>query len=128
MSNPSGSDLQDTAGFLGGLVRQARLGWRLMKDGRVPGWVKLIPFAALLYFLSPIDLIPDWVVPGLGEVDDIVVILLALKMFVNFSPDGVVAEHLDALMGKRHRTQSANETPSGETIDVTYRVLDGDQE
>lgn len=128
MSNPSGSDLQDTAGFLGGLVRQARLGWRLMKDGRVPGWVKLIPFGALLYFLSPIDLIPDWVVPGLGEVDDIVVILLALKMFVNFSPDGVVAEHLDALMGKRRKTQSANESPSGDTIDVSYRVLDGDQE
>jgi uncharacterized membrane protein YkvA (DUF1232 family) len=126
VSNPSGSDLQDTAGFLGGLIRQARLSWRLMKDGRVPGWVKVIPFAALIYFLSPIDLIPDWAIPGLGEVDDIVVILLALKMFVDFSPDGVVAEHLDALMGKRSRSQSANEAPSEETIDVSYRVLDGE--
>jgi uncharacterized membrane protein YkvA (DUF1232 family) len=126
VSNPSGSELQNTAGFLGGLIRQARLGWRLMKDGRVPGWVKVIPFAALIYFLSPIDLIPDWVVPGLGEVDDIVVILLALKMFVDFSPDGVVAEHLDALTGKRRRTQTANQPPAGETIDVPYRVLDGE--
>jgi uncharacterized membrane protein YkvA (DUF1232 family) len=126
VSNPSGSELQDTAGFLGGLIRQARLGWRLMKDGRVPGWVKVIPFAALIYFLSPIDLIPDWVVPGLGEVDDIVVILLALKMFVDFSPDGVVAEHLDALMGRRRRTQSANKTPAGDSIDVPYRILDGE--
>jgi uncharacterized membrane protein YkvA (DUF1232 family) len=123
VSNGSGSDLQDTAGFLGSLVRQARLGWRLMRDGRVPGWIKLIPIAALVYFLSPIDLIPDWVIPGLGEVDDIVVILLALKMFVDFSPDSVVAEHLDTLLGKRRRTQSAYEPA---TIDVPYRVLDED--
>lgn len=127
-NSSSGSDLQETAGFLGGLVRQARLGWRLMKDGRVPGWVKLIPFAALLYFLSPIDLIPDWAIPGLGEVDDIVVILLALKMFVDLSPDGVVREHLEGLVGKRGSTHAAAEPPSGETIDASYRVLDKDQE
>jgi uncharacterized membrane protein YkvA (DUF1232 family) len=127
-NSSSGSDLQETAGFLGGLVRQARLGWRLMKDGRVPGWVKLIPFAALLYFLSPIDLIPDWAIPGLGEVDDIVVILLALKMFVDLSPDGVVREHLQGLAGKRGGTHATAEPPSGETIDASYRVLDNDQE
>lgn len=128
MSNPSGSDLQGTAGLLGGLVRQARLGWNLMRDSRVSGWVKLIPVAALIYFLSPIDMIPDWMIPGLGEVDDIVVLLLALKMFVDFSPDSVVAEHLDTLFGRRRRTQPTHESSSGETIDVSYRVLDEDQE
>jgi len=67
------SELNETAGFLGGLVKQSRLAWRLLRDGRVPGWVKMIPFAGLLYFLSPIDLIPDMAIPGLGEIDDVVV-------------------------------------------------------
>jgi hypothetical protein len=52
--NKSGSDpnLDNTAGFLGGLIRQARLGWRLFKDGRVR-LVKLIPVAGLVYCYRP---------------------------------------------------------------------------
>lgn len=124
----SESDLQEAAGFAGGLVRQARLAWRLLRDSRVPGWVKLIPFAGLIYFLSPIDLIPDLMLPGLGEVDDVVVILLALKMFVDLSPPGIVREHLEGLVGKRYRTPSSAESSSEPYIDVPYRVLDQDQE
>lgn len=118
------SDIQESAGFLGGVVRQVRLGWRLLNDGRVPGWVKLIPFAGLIYFLSPIDLIPDLMLPGLGEVDDVVVLLLALKMFVDLSPPGVVREHLEALLGRATGRHSADETPSGAYIEAPYRVLD----
>ena len=120
------SGLQQNAGFLTGLVQQGRLAWRLLNDGRVPGWVKLIPFAALLYFLSPIDLLPDWVFPGLGEVDDIVMILLALKMFVDLSPDGVVREHLENLFGGRNQARPAQEPSSEAYIDASYRVLDSE--
>lgn len=121
---PPSSDLQQTSGFLGGLIKQARLAWRLLNDGRVPGWVKAIPFAALLYFLSPIDLIPDWALPGLGEVDDVVLLVLALKMFVDLSPPGIVREHLEDLFGARSAAHPAGDTPGGPTIDGTYRVLD----
>lgn len=69
------------------------MAWRLLRDGRVPGWVKVIPAIGLVYLLSPIDLIPDFVLPGLGQMDDIAVVLLALKMFVDLSPPGVVSEH-----------------------------------
>ena len=34
--------------------------------------------ASLLYFVSPVDLIPD--VPGIGQVDDVAVIGFALKI------------------------------------------------
>jgi uncharacterized membrane protein YkvA (DUF1232 family) len=118
------SGLQQNAGFVSGLIQQGRLAWRLLNDGRVPGWVKLIPFAALLYFLSPIDLVPDWVIPGLGEVDDIVVILLALKVFVDLSPDGVVREHFENLFGGRSQARPAPESSSEAYIDASYRVLD----
>ena len=128
MNNYSESDLQQTDGFLGGVFNQARLGWRLLHDGRVPGWVKLIPFAAFIYFLSPIDLIPDWVLPGLGEVDDVVVLLIALKMFVDLSPPGVVREHLEDLLGRKESLYSETEPATGPTIDASYRIIDPDTE
>jgi uncharacterized membrane protein YkvA (DUF1232 family) len=118
------SDLNETAGFLGGLVRQARLGWRLLRDGRVPGWVKMIPFAALLYFLSPLDLIPDLALPGLGEIDDVVILLLALKMFVDLSPASIVREHLEDLFGMPRSSHQPAESSTPATIDGSYRVLD----
>jgi uncharacterized membrane protein YkvA (DUF1232 family) len=128
MSKSSSSDLQETAGFLGGLVQQGRLAWRLLNDGRVPGWVKIIPVAALLYFLSPIDLLPDFAIPGLGELDDLVVILLALKMFVDLSPAGIVGEHLDNILGKQAPPPSAEEPSSGSYVDASYRILDKNKE
>ena len=115
------SEIQETAGFLGGLIKQGRLAWRLLNDGRVPGWVKMVPFAAILYFLSPIDLIPDWAFPGLGEIDDIVVLLLALKMFVDLSPDGIVREHLENLFGVQTKTPPGDEPTTDSYVDASYR-------
>jgi uncharacterized membrane protein YkvA (DUF1232 family) len=124
-SEPS-SDLQQSAGMVGGLVKQARLVWRLLKDNRVPGWVKLIPVAGLIYLISPIDLLPDLMLPGLGEVDDVMIILLALKGFVDLSPPGVVREHLENLLGRRGQAPMAGEPEP--YIDASYRVLDRDEE
>jgi len=120
--SPSSNPLA-SAGFLGDLIKQARLTLRLFKDDRVSGWVKLIPVVALLYFLSPIDLIPDLMLPGLGEVDDIVLLLLALKGFVSLSPAGVVREHLDNLSGVRKAARPKNVRSEGPIIDAPYRVL-----
>jgi uncharacterized membrane protein YkvA (DUF1232 family) len=118
-----------TDGLLGGLFRQARLGWRLLHDSRVPGWIKLVPFAAFAYFLSPIDLIPDWVLPGLGEVDDIVVLVLALKAFLDLSPPGVVREHMNDLFGPKGSGYYNDEpATTGSTIDAPYRIIEPDTE
>ena len=122
------SDLQETAGFVGGLVKQARLVWRLLNDDRVSTWVKLIPVAGLIYLLSPIDLIPDLMFPGLGEVDDVVVILLALKMFVDLSPPGIVREHLEALLGRSGKASASDDPASEPYVDASYRVLEHNEE
>jgi uncharacterized membrane protein YkvA (DUF1232 family) len=77
-------------------TRQARLAWRLFRDRRVPLWTKLIPPAALGYILFPIDLIPDAAL-GLGQLDDIAVLLIGIKLFIELAPPDVVREHLLAL-------------------------------
>jgi uncharacterized membrane protein YkvA (DUF1232 family) len=122
------SSLTETAGFLGGLVAQGRLVWRLLNDKRVSEWVKLIPLAGVIYFLSPIDLIPDLMFPGLGELDDLAVILLSLRLFVNTCPPGIVREHLENLIGQQSGQQGDDERPSSTYIDASYRVLDEDEE
>ncbi|MCS7178757.1 MAG: DUF1232 domain-containing protein [Anaerolineae bacterium] len=81
------------------LIRQLRLAWRLFKDRRVPWGLKLIPPAALIYILSPVDILPDLGL-GLGQLDDIAIILLALKLFIELAPAEVVREHLRALGAK----------------------------
>jgi uncharacterized membrane protein YkvA (DUF1232 family) len=126
-TSPS-SDLRQTAGFVGNLVQQARLAWRLFGDRRVPGWVKLIPVAGLLYLLSPIDLVPDLALPGLGELDDIALIMLSLKLFVDLSPAGLVREHLENLSGRRKNTPPSGDRSGGQTIEASYRVLGEDEE
>lgn len=54
---------------------------RLFESGRKGElWTprnKIIAALALLYLISPIDLIPDWVVPIIGWLDDLGVIGLA---------------------------------------------------
>ena len=79
------------------LFERGRLVWRLMRDPRVPGWVKFgVPFLVMVYVLSPIDLIPDFFV-GPGQLDDLGVVLLGMTLMVRLSPQHVVEEHRRAL-------------------------------
>lgn len=65
---------------------------RLLSDPRVPRKSKLILGGTVLYLVSPIDVVPDFV-PGLGQLDDVVVALLALHSILNRVDAEVVVEH-----------------------------------
>ena len=78
--------------FLMFLPNMARLLGRLLKDARVPTAEKALFVAAIVYFVSPIDLIPD-IFPFIGQVDDIYVIALTLLRLVNRTDERVVREH-----------------------------------
>ncbi len=83
------------------IMQQVRLSWRLIRDPRVPVGLKmLIPGLATLYAVSPIDILPDFLV-GLGQLDDIGIILAALSLFVKLAPQAVVDEHRAAMGGQR---------------------------
>ena len=103
----------DTSAILGWLqdaARQGRLAWRLFWDSRVPLWTKLIPPAALAYVVFPLDIIPD-VALGLGQLDDLAVLLLGLKLFIEVSPPDVVREHLRALGARIKEWRVVEEEP-----------------
>jgi uncharacterized membrane protein YkvA (DUF1232 family) len=91
-------------------LRQAQLAWRLLLDERVPFWTKLIPPAALLYVLSPLDIIPD-VFIGLGQLDDIAVVLIGVKLFIELAPPEVVREHLAKLSARASEWRVVDEEP-----------------
>ncbi|MDH3974088.1 MAG: DUF1232 domain-containing protein [Deltaproteobacteria bacterium] len=80
--------------FIWNLPQFIKLYWRLFCDGRVPFYLKILLVAALIYFLSPIDLIPELFNPLLGLSDDVAVLLLVFKYFIHKSPQDVVAEHV----------------------------------
>ncbi len=73
---------------------QGMLVVRLLRDPRVPVWPKALLALVLVYLLSPVDLIPDFAVPGLGYVDDLLLLFLAQRAFVRFCPLKLVQQHL----------------------------------
>lgn len=77
------------------VIERLRLGWRLLRDPRIPTWPKLLVPLAAIYVISPIDGIPD-LIPLLGWADDMSVIgliLAVVAMLVRWAPQDVVAEH-----------------------------------
>ncbi|MGT2712999.1 YkvA family protein [Streptococcus pluranimalium] len=60
------------------LISMVRSYWK--KDyTRVPRRTMLAIVSALIYFLSPIDVIPDWI-PVLGQIDDALVVATCWKL------------------------------------------------
>lgn len=83
---------RELLGWLKEFLAHLELAWQLLWDGRVPFTTKLVPLFSLLYLLSPVDLISD-LIPGLGQVDDLVLILIGLRMFISLSPPDIVSEY-----------------------------------
>ena len=73
-----------------------KLFWRLFKDGRVGIMPKLLLFAIAAYVILPVDLLPD-IFPGLGQLDDLLLVFLGLKGFIWLCPREVVREHVQAI-------------------------------
>jgi uncharacterized membrane protein YkvA (DUF1232 family) len=69
---------------------------RLVNDSRVPAGAKLLLVGVLTYLILPTDLVPDFF-PGLGQLDDLAVILGGLKLFLRLCPPEVVQEHVRAI-------------------------------
>ena len=72
--------------------RLVKLVVRLMRDRRVPPRVKAMLVLVAGYLASPADVVPDFV-PGIGQLDDVVIFAFALDQILNRVPEEVVLEH-----------------------------------
>ncbi len=86
--------LRDAAAVLPACVTTAR---RLRSDPAVPRRARLALLVAILWVLSPIDLIPEFL-PVIGPLDDVVVVALALRYAARQVPVEVL---LEAWPGRR---------------------------
>lgn len=76
------------------LPNLVKLGYRLMRDPRVPFKQKAFLGAALAYTVSPVDVIPDFI-PFLGRADDLVILAFALNAMFDAAGEALVHEHWD---------------------------------
>lgn len=84
---PNGT-LKELAGFLPACATTVR---RLRANPRVPRRAKVAVGFALIWVLSPIDLVPEFL-PVVGPLDDVVVVALALRYAARQVPRSVLLE------------------------------------
>ena len=127
-------DAKTGLGAVTGLASHARLIWRLLRDRRVPPWIKAIVPATIIYLLAPIDLLPDAIL-GLGQLDDLTILLLGAKFFMDLCPADIVQQHLAEMgsvkgsyrvVNEEEGRSKAKEEPKG-FLEADYRVLDDEQ-
>ena len=73
-----------------------RLFWELIRDERTPVGRKALLAGALGYLVVGRDLVPDDL-PVIGGLDDLVVVVLAVDLFLDGVPEDVLDEKLDDL-------------------------------
>ncbi len=102
-----------------------RLVWRLLLDKRVSVFTKIIPLLAIIYLVSPYDLVGDRI-PILGQFDDLIVVGFLFLLFVAASPAHVVA---DLTIGKKIRDlQKQQDEDEGKTVDAEIRYIEDEDE
>jgi uncharacterized membrane protein YkvA (DUF1232 family) len=100
--NRGGSGMRRAVGLLALLPLASRapaytrLLWSLVRDERTPRARKAMLAGALGYLVVGKDLVPDDV-PLLGGLDDLVVLVLAVDLFLDGIPVDILDEHLDDL-------------------------------
>ncbi|MCY0858156.1 YkvA family protein [Cupriavidus sp. D39] len=71
--------------------RDGRLLWYALRHPDAPRWLRPAAFGLVLYAISPVDLIPDFI-PVLGLMDDVVLIPLAVHFILRCLPPHVLRQ------------------------------------
>ncbi|UQY36152.1 DUF1232 domain-containing protein [Pseudomonas fulva] len=71
------------------LKRQTILLWLCCRQPEMPWPAKLVGIAVVLYAVSPVDLVPDFV-PVLGLLDDLLLLPLGIALAVRLTPPSLI--------------------------------------
>jgi len=82
-------DARAVAGFIPDCIVLFR---RLLGDERVPRRGKLLLVALIGYLAMPFDLVPDFI-PVAGQLDDAILVVIALRVLLRGSGPRLLAEH-----------------------------------
>ena len=77
------------------LFKEFRVIRRILAHPRAPWHAKAVAGCAVLYIVSPIQLIPNFI-PVIGQMDDVVVVVLALRYLRRFVPQDVLDQCEDS--------------------------------
>ena len=102
------------------IIRTLRLIWRLIFDKRVPIVLRALVPLAIVYFLSPVDLLPDWRPFGIGRFDDLIILGLAVLLLTKLAPQHVIDEHL----GKPRVSDRPEDKDPEKVVDGSSRLID----
>lgn len=69
-----------------------KLLFKLLLDARVPAAEKAMLLGTIVYVVSPLDLLPDFI-PFIGQIDDIYLVALVLLRLLSRTPPEVIGEH-----------------------------------
>ena len=113
-------------GLIQDFVRHIKLIWLLIQDKRINIFLKILPFASLVYLVSPIDMLPGMVVPVVGALDDAAIIWIGTSLFISLCPEDIVNEHTLSLEKTLSGTWK-NEQGEEEIVDAEARDITEDQ-
>ncbi|MGQ0600814.1 MAG: YkvA family protein, partial [Anaerolineales bacterium] len=116
--------------FFREVVQQLKLVYNLMLDQRVHPLTKLIPIVSAAYLIFPLDILPD-VAPVLGQLDDLAIVMMGLRFFLELAPAEVVHEHLKRIAAGGNWSvadepakpeRAPKSAPEGEVVEGSYRI------
>lgn len=100
---------------------------RLVRDSRVPLTAKVIAGLGVAYILSPVDLLPEFLLGPIGLVDDLLVVATALSRLLKSVHPDIVREHWsgqgDALDAIHRVTSWADSLLTGRLPDAMRRLF-----
>ena len=89
-------------GYISRLLKETYVFYLAMKDPKLPVYTRVILSLIVGYAFSPIDIIPD-VIPILGQLDDLVILLIATSIAKKLVPKDILEKHkakADEVLGK----------------------------
>jgi len=102
------------------VIRLVRLVWRLVLDRRVNIILRALVPLAIVYAISPIDLLHDMRPFGIGRFDDLIVLGLAVLLLTKLAPQHVIDEH----SGKPQVSDRPEDKDPDKVVDGSSHLID----
>ena len=105
--------------FLPKALKFARLVWRLIFDKRVSIFLRALVPLAVIYIISPYDILRDRI-PILGRFDDLIILGMALLFLTKMAPPNIVDEHMDRVT----ESDRPEDKDPEKVVDGSSRLID----